>query len=97
MAKEFVWAALDCPTGYVWLYDRDTGIFNVRPILLGRLSARVDGRPRPGERCVVAAWQTKQEGRPDVRRGTVRRGGNLLAVARAVWIVVDRQVQLGNS
>ena len=53
IAPEFVWSALDCPTGYVCLFDRETRRFNGLPILTGTLSARIEARPRPGERCVV--------------------------------------------
>jgi hypothetical protein len=63
VAPEFVWSALDCPTGYVVQHDPETGGFNILPILLGRLSVRIDGRPRPGEQCVVTSWKTGSEGR----------------------------------
>lgn len=96
VAPEFVWSALDCPTGYVFLHDPATGGFNASPILLGRLAAKVTARPRPGERCVVTAWETGRDGRKcNAEAALFGEGGNLLAVARATWIVVDRQVQLG--
>jgi hypothetical protein len=98
VASEFVWSALDCPTGYLCTYDQQTGGFNGSPILLGRLSARIEGRPRPGERCVVTSWQTGREGRRlNAEAALFGEEGNVLAVGRAVWIVVDRQVQLGNT
>jgi len=96
VAAEFVWSALDCPTGYVCTYDQETGGFNGLPILLGRLSARIEGRPHPGERCVVTSWQTGREGRRlNAEAALFGEEGNLLAAGRAVWIAVDRQVQLG--
>jgi hypothetical protein len=98
VAPEFVWSALDCPTGYVSQYDPETGNFNVLPILLGRLSVRIDGRPRPGERCVVTSWKTGSEGRRLIAGAALfGEEENLLAVGRAIWIVVDRQVQLGKT
>jgi hypothetical protein len=98
VAPEFVWSALDCPTGYVSQYDREIGGFNILPILLGRLSARIDGRPRPGERCVVTSWQTGSEGRHLIAESALfGEEENLLAIGRAVWIIVDRQVQLGRK
>ena len=98
VAPEFVWSALDCPTGYVCTYDRETHGFNRLPILLGRLSARIEGRPRPGERCVVTSWQTGTEGRRLIAEVALfGEDENLLAVGRAVWVVVDRQVQLGKT
>jgi hypothetical protein len=98
VAPEFVWAALDCPTGYVCQYDPETRSFNAVPILLGRLSARIEGRPRPGERCVVTSWKTGSEGRRLIAEAALfGEEENLLAVGRAVWVVVDRQVQLGRT
>ncbi|MBR0693419.1 hypothetical protein JQ553_09345 [Bradyrhizobium lablabi] len=98
VAPEFVWSALDCPTGYVCTYDRETGGFNGLPILLGRLSARIERRPRPSERCVVTSWQTGSEGRRLIAEAALfGEEENLLAVGRATWIVVDRQVQLGKT
>jgi hypothetical protein len=96
VAPEFVWSALDCPTGYVVQHDPETGGFNILPILLGRLSVRIDGRPRPGEQCVVTSWKTGSEGRRLIAEAALfGEEENLLAVGRAVWIIVDRQVQLG--
>jgi hypothetical protein len=98
VAPEFLWSALDCPTGYVSQYDLETGNFSDSPILLGRLSVRIDGRPRPGERCVVTCWKTGSEGRRLIAEAALfGEEENLLAVARAIWIVVDRHVQLGKT
>jgi hypothetical protein len=98
VAPEFVWSALDCPTGYVSQHDSETGNFNVLPILLGRLSVRIEERPRPGERCVVTSWKTGSEGRRLIAEAALfGEEEKLLAVGRAVWIVVDRQVQLGKT
>lgn len=43
VAPQFIWSALDCPTGYVFLYDPQTGGSKAQPILLGRLTVRIDG------------------------------------------------------
>jgi hypothetical protein len=96
VAPEFVWSALDCPTGYVCQFDRETRRFTAVPILLGTLSARIEARPRPGERCVVTSWQTGSQGRRLIGEAAIfGEEENLLAVGRAIWITVDRQVQLG--
>jgi hypothetical protein len=98
VAPEFVWSALDCPTGYVCTYDRESCGFNGLPILLGTLSARIEGRPRPGERCVVTSWHAGREGRRLLAEAALfGEEENLLAVGRAVWVVVDRKVQLGKT
>lgn len=98
VAPEFLWSALDCPSGYVSLFDRSTGECSSLPILLGTLSARIERRPSPGERCVVTSWQTGREGRRLFAEAALfGEDENLLAVGRAVWIAVERQVQLGNT
>ena len=48
-------------------YDRETDGCNIVPILLGRLSARIDGRPRPGKRCVVRSWHRQRRSASDRR------------------------------
>ena len=98
VAPEFLWAALDCPTGYASSHDRETGSFDRTPILLGRMSARIEARPRPGERCVITAWEVGRDGRKRVAEAAAYGDtGTLLAVARATWITVDRLVQLGRA
>jgi hypothetical protein len=80
-----VWAALDCPS---WFGFHCFEPFDGR-ILLGRLAARVDERPRAGARCVVAGWSLGRDGRK-IHCGSALWGedGALLAVARATWIVL---------
>lgn len=96
VAPEFLWSALDCPTGYASSHDRERGGFDRTPILLGRMSARIEMRPRPGERCIITAWQAGRDGRKRIAEAAAYdEAGTLLAVARATWIAVDRQVQLG--
>lgn len=96
IAPEFLWSALDCPTGYATSHDRESGSIDRTPILLGRMSARIEARPRPGERCVITAWETGRDGRKRVAEAAAHdEAGTLLAVARATWIAVDREVQLG--
>lgn len=96
VAPEFLWSALDCPTGFASSHDRESGGLDRTPILLGRMSARVAMRPRPGERCVITAWEASRDGRKRVAEAAMHgETGTLLAVARATWIAVDRQVQLG--
>jgi hypothetical protein len=96
VAPEFLWSALDCPTGYASSHDRESGSFDRTPILLGRMSARIEKRPRPGERCVITAWEAGRDGRKRFAEAAAYgESGTLLAVARATWIAVDRHVQLG--
>lgn len=98
VAPEFLWSALDCPTGYASSHDRESGSFDRTPILLGRMSAQIESRPRPGERCVITAWEAGRDGRKRVAEAAAHdEAGTLLAVARATWIAVDREVQLGRA
>ena len=98
IAPEFLWSALDCPTGYASSYDRQSGRFDRTPILLGRMSARIEARPRPGERCVITAGEAGRDGRKRVAEAAAYgEAGTLLAVARATWIAVARDVQVGRS
>ena len=82
VSSEFVWAALDCPGAYAVEFGR-----RGNPVL-GRLTARVDHLPHPGERCVVIGWPLGEEGRK-LYAGTAVFGEDdrLLGSARATWIL----------
>lgn len=96
VAAEFVWAALDCPSGYAGLGARHLGMSGSETILLGRMSARVDARPKPGDQCAIVAWPVARDGRKLFAGSAVLGSdGATLAVAQATWLMVDRQVQLG--
>jgi hypothetical protein len=81
---EFVWAALDCPSGLV------TNTFNpAGRILLGRLAVDLLS-PVPGDgEYALASWPINQSGRKMSTGSALFSGnGELHAVARAVWIEV---------
>jgi hypothetical protein len=79
---EVAWAAIDCPGAYA------VGIEGRGSVVLGRMTARVDRVPAVGETCVAVAWPLGEDGRK-LHAGTALFGesGDLLAVARQVWIV----------
>ena len=79
--EEFLWGALDCPGAYA------VGGAEPRNLRLGRMTARVSGRVRPGERCTVAGWRIGSERRKHFT-GTAVYGeaGNPVATAYAIWI-----------
>ena len=81
--EETVWAALDCPGGWA------SGIAG-RPMVLGTMTARIDGLPTPGAPHVVMARQRGEQGRKHLS-GTAlyTADGRLLAQAEATWIAVD--------
>lgn len=82
VAEELVWAALDCPGGFA------VGFSERGEAVLGRMTARIDARPRVGERHVVIAWPLGEDGRK-LYAGTAlfTESGDLLGVARQTWIV----------
>jgi hypothetical protein len=77
-----MWAALDCPGGWaVPLEDR--------AYVLGRIAARIDALPQPGERCVAVGLLLGEDGRKaHVRSSLYGSSGALLATARATWIAI---------
>lgn len=79
LRERFLWAALDCPGAFSL---PDTGF-----VLLGRMTARIDRRPAPGESLLVIGWPIGAEGRKH-RAGTAiyTGGGERLAQAEQTWI-----------
>ncbi len=81
---EFVWGALDCPSGIVTDLFDDVGL-----ILLGRLAADLRSPVEVGEPHVVQAWPVSRDGRKlHTASALFTAAGELCAVARAVWIEV---------
>jgi hypothetical protein len=98
VASEFIWAALDCPTGFAGGSARHLGLNGGEAMLLGRMSARIDRRPRPGEACMIVAWPTGREGRKLFADGALLGPkGEVFAVSRTTWLLVDRAVLLGQA
>jgi hypothetical protein len=95
---EFVWSVLDCPTGFAAVSARHFGMCGSEPVLLGRMAAQIVQRPKPGDRCIVVAWPTGRDGRKlFANSALLGTDGETLAVAQATWLIVDRQVQLGQA
>ena len=94
---EMVWAALDCPSGIAAAEaaglghgpERDTAI------LLGRMTAIIlADRPAAGDRCRVIAWPQRRDGRKlTAGSALLGPGGEVLALAEAVWLTVPRPGQ----
>jgi hypothetical protein len=81
-APEVVWAALDCPGG--WAVDD----FQREGVLLGRMAARVERLPSPGEPHVVLGWRIGEEGRKRYAGSALLTArGEVLARSRSTWIV----------
>jgi len=88
---EVAWAALDCPSGIV--AAEDAGLGQDTAVLLGRMTASLRALPAPGDQCRVIAWPGGGDGRKlTAGSALLGPGGEVLAVARAVWITVPRPV-----
>ena len=79
---ERVWAALDCPT------SAPVANFGVGPpLVLGRLTARLDAEVEPGRPHVLISWPLEVDGRKrHAGAALFSSHGRLLAVSRALWI-----------
>jgi hypothetical protein len=85
LAHEFVWAALDCPTSGPVANDPDDPHF--RPIVLGRLAAKIERPVIAGEPHLVLAWELSVDGRKrEAAAAIYTEGGELCALSRALWI-----------
>jgi hypothetical protein len=79
---EYVWAALDCPSGIVTDLLGDLG-----RILLGRMAADLRVPVAAGRPHVVQAWPVGRDGRKlSTASALWTADGRLCAVARATWI-----------
>lgn len=77
-----VWAALDCPGG--WSADLPG-----RPLVLGRMTCRIDDLPEVGVPYVVQGWHVRSEGRKVLTGTALYDGtGRVLAAAGATWITI---------
>jgi hypothetical protein len=85
-SPELVWAAIDCSGAYA------TGPEGRGEPVLGRMTAQVVKVPEVGARCVVTAWPLGEDGRK-LFAGTALfdQDGNLLALAKQVWIEPRRE------
>ncbi len=97
VASEFVWAALDCPSGFAAARRQQMHENDVT--LLGRMRAEIHGCPRPGDRCVLTAWPTGSDGRKlFANSALIGPSGEILAVAQSTWVIVDvRRTEPGQT
>ncbi len=77
------WAALDCAGG--WTSDLEE-----RPVVLGRITARVDALPVAGEPHVVVGGARGSEGRKTFTAATLYDAeGRRVGTAEHVWFAID--------
>jgi len=88
ITDEFLWAALDCPSGFAVL-----PVAEHMTIVLGQLSVNIYGSVRGGDECVVIGWPIHIEGRKRMSGSAVfSEAGDVVAIARATWIEVPESV-----
>lgn len=81
---EFVWAALDCPSGF------GAGLGGDLVMVLGRLAAELRSPVYAGRRYAVVGWSINTEGRKRYSGSALfDEGGALCAVSKATWIQLD--------
>jgi len=94
---EVVWAALDCPSGIAAAEAAGLGDGSGwgTAILLGRMTATtLAARPAVGDQCRVIAWPQRRDGRKlTAGSALLGPGGEVLALAEAVWLTVPRPGQ----
>lgn len=82
---EYLWAALDCPGGWAAITDIEP-----RPIVLGRIAARIERPVHAGIPYIVTAWKLETEGRKHLVGSAIfTAAGVRCAFARATWLDVD--------
>lgn len=84
LGAEMIWASLDCPGA--WSVEREA---KQRPVVLGRMAARVFRDVPVRQRYIAVGWPLGAEGRK-LYSGTALfdDGGTLMATARQIWIVL---------
>jgi hypothetical protein len=80
------WAALDCVSA--WSSDLEH-----RPLVLARMTARVESPPQAGTPYVVVGTTVRVEGRKTWTASALYDGaGGLVAQAQHLWIAIDASV-----
>jgi hypothetical protein len=83
---EFVWAALDCPSGLGAFGD---DLDEPGPFVLGRLAAESHRAVRAGEKHVALGWRIHAQGRKITSGSAIFTAtGELCGVARATWVAL---------
>jgi hypothetical protein len=86
---EFVWSALDCPTGW----SCELADF---PVVLARLIGQIDRPLHTGEELIITAWRVGRDGRKQHSACAIWAGdGELLARSQALWIELTDPTSFG--
>lgn len=84
LLPEYVWAALDCPSGWSFLSSGN------EVALLGEFSAEGGATLHCDEEYIVAGWEFERSGRKRLTGAAIyAASGTPLAWSRATWITID--------
>jgi hypothetical protein len=83
LSEEFLWAALDCPTGFA------SGFPTAGKLVTARMAVQQLKSIRTGEGCVLMSWPLGIEGRKYFSAACLYQNEELCAVARALWVRID--------
>jgi len=87
--SKFLWAVLDCPSGWALNIAGFVGSAPFDPIVLGRLSGKIMEPVEVGQRCIVIGWSIGMEGRKGYAGSAIySSNGALHVVGRATWIKI---------
>jgi len=86
----FLWAALDCPSGWAAVNLKNALYPESPHILLGRFVAEVKEGLEPGQNCVTIGWPIGNDGRKLFSGSAIfSESGELLAACKATWIAIQ--------
>jgi hypothetical protein len=80
---EFLWAAMDCPTGFA------SGFPIAGKLVTGRLAVEQLQPVKVGERCLLLSWPLRVEGRKHFSAACLYQNQKPCAIARATWIRLE--------
>lgn len=83
LRPEFLWAAMDCPTGFA------AGFPVAGKLVTGRLAVEQLEPIKVGERCLLLSWPLGVEGRKHFSAACLYQNQKPCAVARATWIRLE--------
>src|SRR5579864_49928 len=83
LRPEFLWAAMDCPTGFA------SGFPIAGKLVTGRLAVEQLQPIKVGEPCLLMSWPLGVEGRKHFSAACLYQNQRPCAVARATWIRLE--------
>jgi len=83
LKPEFLWAAMDCPTGFA------SGFPLAGTLVTGRLALKQLQPIRVGEPCLLLSWPLAVDGRKHFSAACLYQNDEPCAVARATWIRLE--------